>query len=121
MALRIRCISKRCGLSLACEHAQERHTTENIVDLWSTSAKPGGGCIHYEVRKELNSTADKTGAMPKNLGQSSTLNHSLGGGKKKRPKSKLILPPHLQNPPDLMVKRHIQNGRNINNDEDEQR
>lgn len=121
--LRKLCVDKsKCGLGSVCEHAQSRGKTVNVGSFW-TSRKTGD-CDNYFPRTELGSVGD----VPRRIaGQSrhnahapprATERERLARGKDKATPSGLILPPHLQQPPDLGVKRHIRHGRDINKDED---
>lgn len=122
------CISKQCGgLSASCENSQPRDQACEVVDFYDApdNSTTGGGCLAYRVRTELDSIGDRisnpvgqTGTPgfgePRRRGSGNLFGKP--GEKKGKGSDKLILPPHLQKKPDLMVKRHISRGRNINED-----
>jgi hypothetical protein len=89
---------KRCGLGIACEHGTERNESCELVSLWGGSPAE---CPNFLPRKELNSENDVF--RPKGRKRHNQLNRS----------NPLIDPKSLPAPPDLMVSRHIKDGKNI--------
>jgi hypothetical protein len=93
---------KRCGLGNICEHAQTRNESAELVSLWGGSTNE---CPSYTPRKELCSEGDLFRSKKKRHNQLSRSNIV------KRQ------PGELPTAPDLMVKRHIKDGRNIKGDD----
>lgn len=91
--IRKQCIdAKRCGLGLVCEHGQVRNESCELVSLWAGRT---GECPNYTPRKELASEND--------LFRGKTRKHNQLRGSNLKP-------------PNLMVKRHIRDGKDINGD-----
>lgn len=125
------CVSKGCGgLRACCEHAQSRHNQQvEVLDLWAhpdnNHGGDGKGCTWFLTRQELGGDMGDGAPMPKFANKSAGKRRFIGkvGGRPLiRPDgSPLIIEGNsdkpLPEPPDLMVGRHIRNGRNINNDE----
>lgn len=88
---------RRCGLGLACEHAQTRNEASELVGLWDGNTN---ACGNFTPRRELQSTGDLPRKKP---------------GHKRH--NQLARSNPLIKPPDLMVKRHIKDGRNIKGDD----
>jgi hypothetical protein len=124
--LRKKCIdNKRCGLGMICEHAQHRGQSVQVGSFW-TAPQKSGECENYFPRTELGSTGD---VPRRKAGQSRHNEHApdrereraklLTGDNRQTQGAKpsLILPPHLQTPPDLGVTRHIKHGKDIKGDD----
>lgn len=103
--------AKRCGLGNLCEHALPRDQSVELISAW-TSRKEGD-CENYFPRTELGSLGD----VPKNRNRAGQSKHNRHAPPRDKARQGLILPPHLQTPPDLMVKRHIKDGKNIKGDD----
>lgn len=102
--------AKRCGMGSICEHAQHREQSVELISLFKDHGEGSqGGCDNYFPRTELGSVGD----VPRNIRRHNA--HAPKAGTEKP--SSLILPPHLQQPPDLMVSRHIKKGHDIKGDD----
>jgi len=94
---------KRCGLGLACEHAQVRNESCELVGLWGGQPNT---CPNFLPRKELQSEGDIF--RPRGRKRHNQLARSNVIGSDGQPLRE----------PDLMTKRHLRNGHNIK-DEDQ--
>ena len=88
-------------MGLTCEHAQTRNEAAELLPLWIPD---GNSCKNWTPREELHSENDIF--RPKGRHKHNQLR-----------RSNVILPDHLKKKPDLLVKRHIKDGRNIKGDD----
>lgn len=93
---------KRCGLGLACEHAQVRNESCEMVSLWGGQ---NGTCPNFTPRKELCSESDVF--RPRGRKRHNQLSRSNIVSSDGKPLKA----------PDLMTKRHIRDGHNIKGDD----
>ena len=96
--------AKRCGLGLACEHAQVRDESCELVGLWHGQY---GTCPNFVPRKELASENDIF--RPRGRKRHNQLSRSNIIGSNGQPLKA----------PDPMTKRHIKDRRNIKGDDNE--
>lgn len=86
---------KRCGLGNICEFAQSRNEAVELLSLWDGKTD---GCHNYNPRREI--------CDERHIFRSKSPRHN-----KLNRKNLLNL-----KAPDLMVRRHIKDGRNIKED-----
>lgn len=107
---------KRCGMGMACEYSQTRSESVEMMSLWGGSK---GSCDNFMPRKELASEGDvlrdRSGRSKHNRHafKPTTSQANIVGSK---PSGLVDIHGRPLMTPDLQVKRHIKNGRNINED-----
>jgi hypothetical protein len=94
-----------CGRKMTCERIHYKESREGLITLdLSCNLDSKGSCPYYIARAAI---ADQR--------------YIFGAGSKRRHNAhaKKAIPHHLRNPPDLMVKRHIRMGKDVNSDGEE--
>jgi hypothetical protein len=91
---------KRCGMGMSCEHAQVRDESVELISLWVPDGADNAACANWEPRRELCSEGDLFRNRKRHK------HNQLRRSNIVRPKA-----------PDLMVSRHIRDGRNIKGDD----
>jgi hypothetical protein len=134
---------KQCSRGLTCElaHSHKRGVSVKTGDFFQGKSPDLGDCGNWYPRQELNSQLDVPRRAPGSgsrhnahapdrtrareaLGFRDVPDLTKGVGDltsafSPKVQGKLILPPHLQQPPDLKTKRHVKRGKNIKDDSED--